>query len=162
MNTQTILYITLAICITILLLFAKTLLYDSHETFENNTVGNTGIGSCNLDTCGAIDPVLDPEYNVQEVVKNMVLLEDHLNQERKRCIDCICKHFIYVISYLEEAISLAGSEKDKYPHFEEILNDLILLFKTWKKDKKNPQLLLDTATSIRQLRKVLMHKHVMN
>ena len=51
-------------------------------------------------------PIMHPLYNLREVCKQTALLEDHLNNERKRCQDCIRKHFLTIEALLEEAISL--------------------------------------------------------
>jgi len=53
-----------------------------------------------------LDPVTDPVYNIREVCKQCVLLEDHLAQARKRCPDCIRKHLFSIEGLTEEAISL--------------------------------------------------------
>lgn len=53
-----------------------------------------------------LDPVMDPHYNIRECCKQCVLLEDHLRHEKKRCPDCITKHFLTIEGLLEEAASL--------------------------------------------------------
>lgn len=51
-------------------------------------------------------PVMEPMFNVREAAKNMLLLEDHLTCPRKRCRDCIIKHFALIEAYAEEGCSL--------------------------------------------------------
>jgi len=51
-------------------------------------------------------PIMSPLYNMREICKQVALLEDHLNQPRKRCPDCIRKHFLTIEALFEEAISL--------------------------------------------------------
>ncbi len=51
-------------------------------------------------------PIMSPLYNLREICKQIVLLEDHLNQPRKRCPDCIRKHFLTIEALFEEAVSL--------------------------------------------------------
>jgi hypothetical protein len=51
-------------------------------------------------------PVMDPRFNLREIAKQMLLLEDHLGQPRKRCDDCIRKHFAFIEALAEEACSL--------------------------------------------------------
>lgn len=51
-------------------------------------------------------PVMDPRFNLREIGKQMLLLEDHLGQPRKRCDDCIRKHFAFIEALAEEACSL--------------------------------------------------------
>lgn len=51
-------------------------------------------------------PIMSPKFNLREVVKQCVLLEDHLFHPKKRCADCIAKHFLTIEALLEEAVSL--------------------------------------------------------
>ena len=60
-------------------------------------------------------PIMSPLYNMREICKQVALLEEHLNQPRKRCPDCIRKHFLTIEALFEEAISL---DKDfKYDEY---------------------------------------------
>ncbi len=56
-------------------------------------------------------PIMHPLYNLRECCKQIALLEDHLNNERKRCQDCIRKHFLTIEALLEEAVSLDNKGK---------------------------------------------------
>lgn len=56
-------------------------------------------------------PIMTPLYNMREICKQVALLEDHLNQPRKRCPDCIRKHFLTIEALFEEAISLDSDFK---------------------------------------------------
>jgi len=115
-------------------------------------------------TCGAtcknadLDPIMDPKYNMFEVVKNSILLEDHLNQPKKRCKDCICKHFLSIIAYMGEAISLAGDDIESYPYMEDSLNLYTQLFDQWKNDTGT---LTTIAASLRANRKLLTNYYIM-
>lgn len=61
-------------------------------------------------------PIMSPLYNLREICKQVALLEEHLNQPRKRCPDCIRKHFLTIEALFEEAVSL-----DKNLEYEEHL-----------------------------------------
>lgn len=50
--------------------------------------------------------VLNPVTNFREIYKNALLLDDHLRDKTKRCIDCICKHTLLMEAYVEEAMTL--------------------------------------------------------
>ena len=63
-------------------------------------------------------PIMSPLYNLREICKQIVLLEDHLNQPRKRCPDCIRKHFLTIEALFEEAVSL-----DKELKYIEVLDN---------------------------------------
>jgi len=51
-------------------------------------------------------PIMNPLFNLREACKHLTLLEDHLNQPRKRCADCIRKHFLTLEALFEEGVSL--------------------------------------------------------
>lgn len=58
-------------------------------------------------------PILDPKYNMREICKNMLLLEDHLFQRKKRCKQCIKKHFLLIEAFAEEMITLDNKKEHK-------------------------------------------------
>lgn len=62
-----------------------------------------------------MDPLHDPRYNMVQIIKESLLLEDHLAEPKKQCKDCIIKHLLKIIALQEEAVSLAGRNIDKYP-----------------------------------------------
>lgn len=51
-------------------------------------------------------PVLDCRFNMREICKQCILLEDHLSHHSKRCHDCCIKHFLALEGLSEEAITL--------------------------------------------------------
>ena len=84
-------------------------------------------------------PIMNPLFNMREICKQMVLLEDHLNNIRKRCHDCIRKHFLTIEAFFEEAISL-----DKDLKYLDILEgqaqNIRNLQGIWLKIKDDPEL----------------------
>lgn len=54
---------------------------------------------------------MHPLFNLREICKQCALLEDHLNNPRKRCHDCIRKHFLTIEGLFEEAVSLDKDRK---------------------------------------------------
>jgi len=50
--------------------------------------------------------VHDPVFNIREIVKQMILVEDHLTHRNKICGDCIRKHFLTIEALAEEATCL--------------------------------------------------------
>lgn len=116
-------------------------------------------GSCSA-TCDSIDPVSDPRYNMQQIIKQSILLEEHLTNKNKRCRDCITKHFLHIIGLAEEAQMLATNKIDKYPLINEsviLYNDL---FKLWIKNKnlngKDESYVLYCTDKLRDHRKQLI------
>ena len=53
-----------------------------------------------------LDPVYDPYYNLREVCLECVALEQHLSEPRKRCYDCIGKHFWTIEKLLKESVGI--------------------------------------------------------
>ena len=49
---------------------------------------------------------MNPAYNLREVYKQAILLEDHLVNPRKRCQDCISKHAHAIEGFIEETCGL--------------------------------------------------------
>jgi len=86
-------------------------------------------------TCDALDPVSDPRYNMQQIIKQSILLEEHLTNKNKRCRDCITKHFLHIIGLAEEAEMLATKNITKYPLINESVILYNELFKVWINNK---------------------------
>lgn len=93
-------------------------------------------------------PIMHPLYNLREICKQCALLEDHLNNERKRCQDCIRKHFLTIEALFEEATSLDNKAKwaDKIDGKAELVREL----QTRWIDGDDPR---EIAQDIRGLRK---------
>ena len=51
-------------------------------------------------------PISSAEFNVREIVKQMLLLEDHLTDDDKYCSDCIQKHLMMIEGLAEESLTL--------------------------------------------------------
>lgn len=47
-----------------------------------------------------------PEFNIREIAKQLLLLEDHLTDDEKFCNDCIRKHLLMVEALAEESMTL--------------------------------------------------------
>ena len=50
--------------------------------------------------------ITDPLFNLREIVKQMILLEDHLAHPYKLCPDCVRKHLLFIEALAEEATAL--------------------------------------------------------
>ena len=96
-------------------------------------------------------PIMSPLFNLREICKQMSLLEDHLNNVRKRCPDCIRKHFLTIEALFEEAVSL-----DKDQEYAEVLDgkaqDIRDLQGSWLDDDSDENYLL-LAQALRAIRK---------
>jgi hypothetical protein len=111
------------------------------------------------DECGALDPVSDPVYNMKEIIKQSLLLEDHLVERKKRCRDCICKHFLTIIALQEESLSLAGSRN--YPMMRENAIFYEALYNMWlEKKDEGEDIYLWLSNKLRKRRKELVSVYV--
>lgn len=95
-------------------------------------------------------PIMHPLYNLREICKQSALLEDHLNNERKRCQDCIRKHFLTIEALFEEAISL--DNKSKWDYLTDGQADVVRSLQERWTDGEDP---LEIAQELRAIRKEL-------
>lgn len=94
-----------------------------------------------------------PEFNMREIAKQMILLEDHIANDEKFCSDCIRKHILTIEGLSEEGLSL-----DTKKSMSKDFNKYASLARSWMvnhTDKKNRFLLLQ---HIRKERKPLMNR----
>ena len=111
-------------------------------------------------TCGAkctnngkkLLPIMNPKYNLREICKNCILLEDHLFQKGKRCEDCIKKHFLTIEALAEEAITL--DKKNECREYYDLPDKIRELEKQYIDGKEHNAV----AQQLRQIRKGMMQK----
>ena len=107
---------------------------------------------------------MEPKFNLREVAKNMILLEDHLFHEGKRCQDCIFKHCLTIEALLEEGVTLdkRNEVRDQLnkalSEFREIFRDLV---KAVKSNGMDDAKCADLAQRIRRIRKPLCQQYAM-
>lgn len=101
-------------------------------------------------------PVLRPYFNGREVIKQLAMLEDHLNNAHKRCMDCIHKHFLTSEGLAEELGSLCT--KPSARQCDDLPSRIRVLHHAWAQDPKNPAVSLTVAQQLRQVRKGLMKR----
>ena len=122
-------------------------------------------GTCDT-SCGALDPVSDPKYNMQQIIKQSILLEEHLTNKNKRCRDCITKHFLHIIGLAEEAQMLATDKIDQYPLVNESVVLYNELFNIWVKNhrgnSKDESYILYCTDKLRDHRKQLIVVYFFN
>jgi len=95
---------------------------------------------------------------MQQIIKQSILLEEHLANKNKRCRDCITKHFLHIIGLAEEAQMLATNKIDKYPLINECVELYNRLFKKWL-DNYNTEgmnTILFCSDELRTMRKKLI------
>lgn len=113
-------------------------------------------GTCTKENCGALDPVNDPDYNLRNVVKQSILLEEHLAEANKYCKSCIVKHFLHIIGLLEEAVWLAGSDVDKYPYLSDSVDYYQRALDAWLPQRDNEEVRKQVLSVLRERRRQLI------
>ena len=131
------------------------------ESSSNESCSMSDDGTTNICGGGNLFPIMDPRFNLREASKNMILLEDHLFHQGKRCQDCILKHCLTIEGFLEEGVTL-----DKKREYSDILNQSLVSFRDIFRelaDKVKKRTLQDEeccqfAQRIRVIRKPLCQK----
>lgn len=126
--------------------------YENFSIIENIEENDDG-SACTISKCSSIDPVSDPKYNMHQIVKQSILLEEHLANKNKRCRDCITKHFSHIIVLAEEAIMLACTDVKKYPLMGDLGTYYNKLFDKWLKDTSTS---LEVCAELRIMRKKII------
>lgn len=98
---------------------------------------------------GRLD-LTDPLFNLREIAKHLILLEDHLVHPRKRCLDCIQKHLLTVEALAEEASAL-----DQAGVYRDFAEKLATLIRGWEIGVANECQAPLLAQEVRTLRKTL-------
>jgi len=129
-----------------------------NDNNNNNDKNKCDKNKCDIKKCGEnLHPILDPKYNMREASKQCLLLEDHLNNSKKRCIDCIKKHFLMVDGLLEEAVSLE-KDNDLRETYRNRYLEWVKLEKEYVNDIRNDRM-DNISKKIRIFRKPLMEEY---
>jgi len=100
-------------------------------------------------------PVLDCRFNLREICKQSILLEDHLSHDKKRCFDCCIKHFLALEGLSEEAITLDKNQQHLHD-FKDVPDKIREIQKFWFQDpQKNSH---RASQMLREIRKKYMQK----
>lgn len=150
--------VLISIVVLIIILFVVVLLSPKQKKPDLKKVAS---GSCSK-TCGAIDPVNDPDYNVREAIKQTLLLEQHLAEKAKYCKSCSVKHFSLIEALISEGIWMAGNHCKEYPKLEESLDFFKKLFDKWHKNMDDDKVRLDALTQLREWRREMVDLYYFN
>lgn len=131
----------------------RTPLTDASKTVQRHTPlvdVRASASSSSSPTQPPLLPVLDPVFNLREICKQSILLEDHLTHDEKRCTDCCIKHFLALEGLCEEAITLDKEKK----HLEKIERLPKYVREVARKWYENPSKnALECAQMLRKMRK---------
>jgi hypothetical protein len=95
---------------------------------------------------------------MREILKQMVLLEDHLFQSHKRCKDCIRKHFLTIEALAEECVTLCDPHK-VLPESRRVASLMRAYHHAYEAAPDDVKVIETVANRIRMLRKDLMRTH---
>jgi|APSaa5957512576_1039674.scaffolds.fasta_scaffold29674_2 hypothetical protein len=95
--------------------------------------------------------LMHPLFNLREVAKQMLLLEDHLQHPWKHCPDCIRKHLMTIEAFCEEAVSL-----DKIGTYRDAAEEMAGNAREWLEGFEDGRPLPEIAQEIRKVRKILI------
>ena len=95
--------------------------------------------------------LMEPRFNLREVAKQMILLEDHLQHPYKHCPDCIRKHLMTIEGFAEEATTL-----DKVGIYHELAEAIADTAREWMERFQDGESLPGIAQEIRKVRKNLV------
>ena len=138
--------------------------YATSTISDNETMRNTHkteeLQKCSASACGLsnLHPVLDPRFNMRESAKQCLLLEDHLNNTKKRCFDCIRKHFLTVDALLEEAVSLEKNNNER-DYYRGLYLRWVGIEKKYAKNPMDSENMDDISKLIRVFRKPLVETY---
>jgi hypothetical protein len=109
-------------------------------------------------------PVMRPAQNMREIIKQLVMLEDHMYQRCKRCTDCTNKHMIMIEGLAEECATLCGAQNAQVAKdADAIASKVRVLHHAYSQGRQAPgqypTLCTDIAAELRALRKALMAKY---
>jgi hypothetical protein len=96
-------------------------------------------------------PVMDPQFNLREICKQCILLEDHLSHDEKRCFDCCVKHFLTIEALAEEAITLDSVRTKCSSKIQQLPSRVRHLQSQWHQDPDNNSHIV--SQELRKIRK---------
>ena len=135
-----------------------------HSTWDptdDHEAGSCGLNSCSS-TGASTDPVNLPDYNMINVIKQSILLEEHLAEQNKYCVSCIIKHFLHIIGLCEEAIWLAGEDVNTYPFLLESPTFYQSEFDRWLVDKRSDSVKRSVFSELRGRRRDLIKAYFLS
>lgn len=120
-------------------------------------------GTCGKSSsCTAKDDVNNPAYNMQNVITQTILLEEHLAEDNKYCEPCIVKHFLHIVGLLQEAIWMACKKYNDYPKMLDSLELYESSFKEWLKVKGDKEKRLNVLSVLRKHRQELIEVYYLS
>lgn len=97
---------------------------------------------------------------MREIIKQLVLLEDHLVQKCKRCPDCIRKHMAFTEGLAEECATLCSKDgAATASDASRVARTVRVLHHAWEQGPRDDRVCAEVASRLRTLRKSLMRTY---
>ena len=97
---------------------------------------------------------------MREIIKQLIMLEDHLFQKCKRCKDCINKHMVMIEGLAEECATLCSAQSDSVAaDASRIASQVRMAHHAHAQAPKDPRVCTEIGERLRVLRKELMAKY---
>ena len=80
-------------------------------------------------------PIMETRFNIREIAKQMILLEQHLANPKLRCPDCILKHSYTIEGLIDESVCLDRKMKycsittelsERYHEISKVIEDAVM------------------------------------
>lgn len=138
------------------IIHASPVISHEKETKEaETTIISPKDGNTNTTPVEKLLPIMEPMFNLREIVKQIALLEDHLNiGGSKACFDCIMKHFLVIEAYSEEMLALNKND-ELLLETKSLPSEIRALQKGWYEETKTN---LEIQQELRKIRKRYMNK----
>lgn len=102
-------------------------------------------------------PVMRPSQNMREIIKQLIMAEDHLFQKCKRCRDCINKHLVMIEGLAEECATLCSAKNAAVAaDAARIASAVRVAHHAHAQAPKDPRVCAEVGDRLRALRKGLM------
>ena len=105
---------------------------------------------------------MSPGHNMREIIKQCIMLEDHLVHSTRLCGQCVSKHFLAMEGLAEECGSLCGSQKAITADARtsaDVARQVRVLHHAWASNPKDERTCRRVAEQLRQMRKGLTGKY---
>lgn len=103
---------------------------------------------------------MHPNQNLREIIKQCIMLEDHLVQPEKRCSDCTSKHMLAIEALAEECGTLCDPrDKETSQVAAQVAHHTRVLHHVWAQKQGDPQTCRAVAARLRTMRKHLMTRY---
>lgn len=100
----------IGILLLILLLKHDAVVYEFVMSLASSSATVESYTASSTNSSNKLDPVMDPRLNMYDAAQQCCLLQEHLENPKRRCRDCQKKHLLTITGLLNEARSL--NDKD--------------------------------------------------